>query len=46
MSCPDLTQSSHCCLFRKRGASEERVIRKRIQSLTKQERKPSSVDLN
>ncbi|CAF1148237.1 unnamed protein product [Adineta ricciae] len=31
---------------RKKAASQERVIRKRIQSMHKQERKPSSTDLN
>ena len=33
-----------CC--RKTAASHERVIRKRIYSLNKQERRPSSVDLS
>jgi two-component SAPR family response regulator len=31
---------------RKQAASEERVIRKRVQSSNKQERRPSSADLS
>lgn len=32
--------------FRKKVASNERVIRKRIESMNKQDRKPSSSDLS